>query len=145
MFKTHPNLKVKRLNQNATLPTRGSATAAGYDLYVAKSVILEPNSQAIVSTGIAMQIPDGWFGQINPRSSVASKRNLRIGSRVIDSDYRGELLINLHNDSDLNVVVEEGERIAQLVIMEHYNSLIEEVDSLDETIRGAGGFGSTGI
>lgn len=141
----HPELKVTKLTTTATVPTRGSDTAAGYDLYVDLNTVIEAKSQALVSTGIAMAIPDGWFGQINPRSSVASKRNLRIGARVIDSDYRGEVYINIHNDNDSDILIERGERIAQIIFMEHYIQPLTEVDSLDETVRGTGGFGSTGI
>lgn len=144
-MKTQPELKVTKLTANATIPSRGSDTAAGYDLYVDHNTVIEAKSQALVSTGIAMAIPDGWFGQINPRSSVASKRNLRIGARVIDSDYRGEVYINIHNDNDSDILIERGERIAQIIFMEHYSQPLTEVDSLDETVRGTGGFGSTGI
>lgn len=144
-MKTQPELKVTKLTANATIPSRGSDTAAGYDLYVDLNTVIEAKSQALVSTGIAMAIPDGWFGQINPRSSVASKRNLRIGARVIDSDYRGEVYINIHNDNDSDILIERGERIAQIIFMEHYSQPLTEVDSLDETVRGTGGFGSTGI
>lgn len=145
MSKKQPECKVQLLHHNASVPTRGTESAAGYDLYNPADTFIPAKSQLLIPIGIAMAIPDGWVGQINPRSSVASKRNLRIGARVIDSDYRGEIKVNLHNDTDEDVFIEEGERIAQMVILPHYASDLEVVDTLDETERGEGGFGSTGI
>ena len=145
MSNEQPECKVQLLHHNATVPSRGTEAAAGYDLYNPEDTFIPANSQLLIPIGIAMAIPDGWVGQINPRSSVASKRNLRIGARVIDSDYRGEIKVNLHNDTAEDVFIEEGERIAQMVILPHYASDLEVVDTLNETTRGDGGFGSTGI
>lgn len=124
-------------------PLHGTETAAGFDLYAACHETLNPGESKLVRTGVLMAIPSGWFGMISPRSSVASKTPLRIGARVIDSDYRGEVLVNLHNDSDAPYTIEQGTRIAQIVFMPHLTKMIQ-VDSLEDTKRGSGGFGSTG-
>lgn len=138
-----PQLRVKKLNENANIPTRGSQHAAGFDLYTSNDVTILPGESILVGTGVAMAIPDGHFGQINPRSGVAYKTKVRIGSRVIDSDYRGEIMVNLHNDGNEPQSFKAGERIAQIVIMRYLSSIIE-VEQLDDTVRGDGGFGSTG-
>ena len=138
-----PQLRVKKLNEKANLPTRGSQHAAGFDLYTSDEVTVKPGESILVGTGVAMAIPEGHFGQINPRSGVAYKTKVRIGSRVIDSDYRGEIMVNLHNDGEEEHTFKAGERIAQIVIM-RYLATIVEVEQLDTTVRGDGGFGSTG-
>lgn len=125
-------------------PLHGTDTAAGFDMYAARSVHLMPGASKLVSTGVRMAIPEGWFGMICPRSSVASKTPLRIGARIIDSDYRGEVMINMHNDGNTPWAIDVGERIAQIVFMQHLVSM-KQVDSLDDTNRGEGGFGSTGV
>lgn len=140
-------LNVKRLSDTAYLPTRGSACAAGYDLYSDTNAAIYPGETQRINTGIAVEIPDGHFGAIFARSGLATNMGLRPANcvGVIDSDYRGELIVALHNDS-----VEEcrevrcGDRIAQLVIMPYMSVDINEVDELTNTDRGAGGFGSTG-
>lgn len=138
-----PQLRVKKLIETAHLPTRGSQHAAGFDLYAANDVTIKPGESILAGTGIAMAIPNGYFGQINPRSGVAYKTKIRIGSRVIDSDYRGEIMVNLHNDGEEDYEFKAGERIAQIVIMQYLASIVE-VEELDTTVRGTGGFGSTG-
>lgn len=126
------------------MPNRGTNGAAGFDLYTASKVTIPPRSSVLVPTGVKMAIPTDWFGMICPRSSVASKTPLRIGARIIDSDYRGEIFINLHNDNNTSPwVIEQGERIAQIVFMPHLSEMIE-VSYLDDTTRADGGFGSTG-
>lgn len=128
-------------------PLHGSDTAAGFDMYAAKDTIIRPKSSVLVHTGVRMAIPVGWFGMISPRSSVASKTPLRIGARVIDSDYRGEVLVNIINDGPVGSApwtVKKGERIAQIIFMQHISQM-QQVDSLEDTARGAGGFGSTGV
>ena len=127
-----------------TAPLHGSETAAGFDLYAASSVHLMPGASKLVSTGVRMAIPEGWFGMICPRSSVAYKTPLRIGARIIDSDYRGEVMINIHNDGNTPWGIDVGERIAQIVFMQHLSEMVQ-VESLEETNRGDGGFGSTGL
>lgn len=138
-------VKIKKLNTNAKVPTRGSEEAAGYDLYSNSDVEIRPEGTIKVNTGIAMEIPKGYFGAIYARSGLATKEGLRPANcvGVIDSDYRGEIIVAIHNDSNIVRVVEKGERIAQIVIMPYLSVEFEEVDNLDETKRGNGGFGST--
>lgn len=138
-------VKIKKLNTNAKVPTRGSEEAAGYDLYSNSDVEIRPEGTIKVNTGIAMEIPKGYFGAIYARSGLATKEGLRPANcvGVIDSDYRGEIIVALHNDSNIVRVVEKGERIAQIVIMPYLSVEFEEVGNLDETKRGNGGFGST--
>lgn len=141
-------VRIKKLSDTATIPTRGSSCAAGYDLYadLEAPVVIAPHKTGKIGTGLAVEIPDGYFGAIFARSGLASKQSLRPANcvGVCDSDYRGEYIIMLHNDSDEERVIESGERIAQLVVMPYLAVEFTEVDELDETERGAGGFGSTG-
>ncbi len=142
-------MKVKKLNPNAILPTRGSQCAAGYDLYAcldAAAVIIPPHTTYLVDTGWAMQIPWGLFGAIFARSGLASKRGLRPANcvGVIDSDYRGPVKVALHNDTDEPQSIQNGDRIAQLVLIEYDYIDFEVVEDLDDSERGADGFGSTG-
>ena len=138
-------LQVRRLTPNATLPTRGTEHAAGFDLYAALDtpMTLAPNETALVPTGIALAIPGGCFGLVKDRSSLALK-GLRTSAGVIDSDYRGELKIVLTNTSDVPFTIEPGTRIAQMILLEYAAPEVVEVDDLGETVRGEGGFGSTG-
>ena len=142
-------LKVKKLNDLATLPTRGSACAAGYDLYAATDydIWLKPHQTVKIDTGLAIAFPNGYFGAIFARSGLATKQGLRPANcvGVIDSDYRGPVIVALHNDSDEPQLVPARSRVAQLVIVPFYETPIIEVDELDETERGDGGFGSTGL
>ena len=141
-------LKIKRLNDLAKIPTRGSEYAAGYDLYAATSynIEIEPHKTVKIGTGLVIELPEGTFGAIYARSGIATKRGLRPSNAVgiCDQDYRGEYIVALHNDTDEKQVVEAGERIAQLVIQRYENVEFEEVDELSDTRRGDGGFGSTG-
>ena len=138
----------KRLNDLAKMPYRGSNSAAGYDMYAATSynITIEPHNTIFVGTGIAMEIPEGYFGAVYARSGLACKRNLRPENCVgiIDSDYRGEIVVALHNDSELNQTIEAGERIAQLIIQPYLEIEFDEVNELDDTERGEGGFGHSG-
>ena len=142
------NIKIKKLNKNATIPTRGSEYAAGYDLYSASNDVIDiaPHSTVKVGTGLAIEIPDGYFGAIFARSGLATKRGLRPANCVgiCDEDYRGEYIVALHNDTDELMSIEPQERIAQLIVMPYLPVEFEEVDELSETKRGIGGFGSTG-
>ena len=142
------NIKYKVLNELAQEPTRGSDYAAGYDLYAATDVeyVIYPHTTLLIKTGLAFELPDGYFGAIFARSGLASKKGLRPANcvGVVDSDYRGEVMVALHNDADYQVAVEPGERIAQLVLMPYESMTFEKVEELDETDRGEGGFGSTG-
>lgn len=142
-------LKVKKLRPGAVLPTRGSAQAAGYDLYACTggSVNIAPHTTAMVGTGLSVAVPEGYFGAIFARSGLASKQSLRPANcvGVCDSDYRGEYIIPLHNDGDTERTVNDGERIAQLIVLPYLAVEFEEAAELDRTGRGDAGFGSTGI
>ncbi len=141
-------IQIKRLTSTAKIPERGSDQAAGYDLFVdvSEAITIAPHETAMLPTGIVVAIPDGYWGGIFARSGLASKEGLRPANcvGVIDSDYRGEIKVALHNDSDEARVVAVGQKIAQLVICPYLAVTFNEVAELDETARGAGGFGSTG-
>lgn len=142
-------MKIKRLHEEAIIPTRGSEESAGYDLYAcldASSVIIPPHTTFLVDTGWAMSIPRGYFGAIFARSGLATKNGLRPANcvGVIDSDYRGPVKVALHNDSTIPQTIQNGERIAQFILIHSYAIDFDEVENLDETDRGEGGFGSTG-
>ena len=142
-------IKIKKVNPNAKIPTRGSDQAAGYDLYAcldAENITIPAHQTVKVPTGISMAIPEGYFGAIFARSGLAAKKGLRPANcvGVIDSDYRGEFMVMLHNDTDEPKTVENHDRVAQLVVMPFMSVEFQETDSLDETQRGTGGFGSTG-
>ena len=141
-------IKIKKLRENATIPTRGSASAAGYDLHACLDapVTAAPHATAMIGTGLSIAVPEGYFGAVFARSGLASKKGLRPANcvGVCDSDYRGEYIVALHNDGEETRVIEHGERIAQLVVIPYLAVEFDLVDELDETERGAGGFGSTG-
>lgn len=143
-------MRIKFLNNRAKMPTNGSQYAAGYDLYAAieEPVTIYPGTCEKIGTGLAMEIPTGYFGAIFARSGLATKQGLRPANcvGVVDSDYRGEVIVALHNDSNEARQVQPDERIAQLVLMPYgVVDCFEVVDDLEDTDRGAGGFGSTGI
>ena len=143
-------MRIKFLNDRAKMPTSGSQYAAGYDLYAAieEPVTIYPGTCEKIGTGLAMEIPTGYFGAIFARSGLATKQGLRPANcvGVVDSDYRGEVIVALHNDSNEARQVQPDERIAQLVLMPYgVVDCFEVVDDLEDTDRGAGGFGSTGI
>ena len=143
-------IKISRLNENAKLPSAGSAQAAGYDLYSCLgdgAISIAPHATAMVGTGLAVAIPEGYFGGIFARSGLAAKQGLRPANcvGVVDSDYRGEIKVALHNDSDEIRTIGNGERIAQLVVLPCLKLEFEETETLDETARGDGGFGHTGL
>ncbi|TRM68427.1 dUTP diphosphatase [Schizophyllum amplum] len=138
------NLLIKRHSEKARLPTRGSALAAGYDMYSAESKVVPAHGKALVDTGISVAVPAGTYGRVAPRSGLASKFMIDTGAGVIDADYRGKVFVLLFNHSEKDFQIEEGDRIAQLILERIVNPDVMEVDDLDETLRGAGGFGSTG-
>lgn len=141
-------INVKKLDEKAILPTYGSAFSAGADLYacLAESVTIAPGEAVLIHTGLAMEIPEGYAGLIFARSGLATKQGLAPSNKVgvIDPDYRGEVMVSLFNHSKEVRVIEHGERIAQLVLTPFLTASWNEVDELNETVRGAGGFGSTG-
>jgi dUTP pyrophosphatase len=142
-------LKIKKLHPAAILPTYGSAGAAGADLYAlpeGEPITINPGETVFIHTGLSMAIPEGYVGLNFARSGLASKQGLAPANKVgvIDSDYRGELMVALHNHGEVPRTVEPGDRIAQFLIMPVITARFVEVDSLDETQRGSGGFGSTG-
>ena len=141
-------IPVKKLRPNAILPTYGSQEAAGADLYACldESVVIAPGKTVFIPTGIAMELPRGYAGLAYARSGLACKQDLAPANKVgvIDSDYRGEFMIALHNHGSTERVVEHGERIAQLVITPVFTPGFTEVTELNNTDRGIGGFGSTG-
>lgn len=145
---TTMNIKVKKLNEQAVLPTYGSANAAGADLYACLDapLTIAPHETVMVHTGLAMELPEGYVGLVYARSGLAAKRNLAPANKVgvVDSDYRGEFMVALHNHGSEPATIEPKERIAQLVIMPYIVGQFQTVDTLENTERGAGGFGSTG-
>ena len=136
------------LREGARVPTYGSADAAGADLYACTDVpvTLAAGETRLIPTGVAMAIPTGLVGLVYARSGLATKRGLAPANKVgvIDSDYRGEIFVALHNHGSEPQTIEAGERVAQLVLTPYVTAAFETVDSLDDTVRGAGGFGSTG-
>ena len=142
------NVKIKKLNENAIIPTYGSPYSAGADLYSAMDdVTIAPHTTVLIKTGIALELPMGFAGLIYARSGLATKRGLAPANKVgvIDCDYRGEVMVALHNHSEIEQTVSKGERIAQLVITPYVVADFEEATELSETVRGEGGFGSTGM
>ena len=144
------NIKIKRVYDDATIPTQGSANAAGFDLYAYISggdhVVIQPHTTVMIGTGVAVAIPNHYWGGIFARSGLATKQGLRPANctGVIDPDYRGELIVALHNDFNTARTVNHGDRIGQLVIIPLPDVSYDIVDDLDETVRGEGGFGHTG-
>ena len=141
-------VEIKKIRENAKIPTRGSEYAAGYDLYacIERPVTIMPHTSEKIGTGLSVAIPNGYFGAIFARSGLAAKEGLRPANcvGVADSDYRGEYMVVMHNDTDEVRIISPDERIAQLVIMPFSEAEFEEKEELSKTERGAGGFGSTG-
>lgn len=144
------NINYIKTDEDATAPTRGSGGAAGYDLYAhmeKESLNIGEGKTEKIGTGICVEIPEGYFGAVFARSGLATKKGLRPANcvGVIDSDYRGEIIVALHNDTREQVTVCSGDRIAQLVIMPYLSVTFNQVEELIKTDRGARGFGSTGV
>ena len=142
------DINVKKLNDFAKLPTRGSSSAAGFDLYAATDSIIDiaPHSTMKIDTGLSFELPEGTFAGIFARSGIATKRGLRPANctGIIDSDYRGPVIVALHNDTDEIQSVEPGERIAQMILLPFISMDFNEVNELSDTVRGEGGFGDSG-
>ena len=141
-------VRIKKLSEGATVPTYGTDFSAGADLYnlTDAAVTVEPHKTVLIKTGLAVEIPEGYCGLIFARSGLATKRGLAPANKVgvIDADYRGEVMVALHNHTDLPQTVEAGERVAQLAILPFLKAEFEVAEELSETVRGEGGFGSTG-
>lgn len=141
-------INIKRLSETARLPERGSEYAAGYDLFadLDGDVEIPPHTTYMVNTGVAMEIPEGYWGGVFARSGLSAKENLRPANcvGVVDADYRGPICVALHNDGDVVRTITPGQKIAQMVVVPFLPVEFEEVAELSETVRGAGGFGSTG-
>ena len=137
-------LTIQKLSADARLPTRGSAYAAGYDLYAARATTIPARGKALVDTDIAMAVPLGTYGRIAPRSGLAAKHFIDTGAGVIDADYRGQVRVLLFNHGETDFAVAAGDRVAQLVLEKIVTPEVIEVAQLEESVRGAGGFGSTG-
>lgn len=145
------NVRIKRLYKEAILPTKGSLQAAAYDVYACiteggGTVAIKPHTTVKVGTGLSMAPPEGYFVGVYARSGLSSKEGLRPANcvGVCDEDYRGEYIVAVHNDSETERIIRHGDRIAQLILQKRYDMDFVEVDELDATERGAGGFGSTG-
>ena len=140
-------VRIKKLNENATVPTYGTDYSAGADLYnLNEAVNIPAHKTVLIHTGISVEIPEGYAGLIYARSGLASKRGLAPANKVgvVDADYRGEVMVALHNHSDLDATVDAGERVAQLVVTPFLKVEYQLADELSDTVRGVGGFGSTG-
>ncbi len=141
-------VKIKKLNDNAKIPTYGTDFSAGADLYNLQenNITINPHETVMIKLGFAMEIPEGYAGLVFARSGLASKRGIAPANKVgvVDSDYRGECMVALHNHTSAPVTIEGGERIAQLVIVPFLKAEFTEADELSSTERGGGGFGSTG-
>lgn len=141
-------LKIKKMNNNAILPTRGDAEAAGIDLYacIPDKLEIAPGSSVLIGTGIACEFPEGYFGAVVVRSSIGIKRHLALSNQVgvIDNSYRNEILVSLTNMGDMYETISSNERIAQMILLPYVKFDITEANELSETERGMGGIGSTG-
>ena len=139
-------IKILKLDQRAKMPTLGSPSAAGADIYALEGFTVKAGETVLAKTGLAAEIPEGYVGLMCARSGIALKRGLAPANKVgiVDSDYRGELMVAIHNHSNTDQSIEAGERMAQLVIVPYLRAEYELADTLSETSRGEGGFGSTG-
>lgn len=137
-------LRFKQLDPKATLPVRGSSFAAGLDICSVEDLVIEPYQRTTARTGLAVAIPHGFYGRVAPRSGLAAKHGLDVLAGVIDSDYRGELCCVLYNTGDAAINLPAGSKICQLIVEKIITPRAAWVNDLDETARGAGGFGSTG-
>ncbi len=142
------NINIKKFSEKAIIPTYGSEYAAGADLYacIDDTITINPGETKLIKTGIGLEIPVGYAGLIYARSGLASKKGLAPANKVgvVDADYRGEVMVALHNHSNEEKTIEPNERIAQLVITPYLTAIFNEVEDLEDTDRGEGGFGSTG-
>lgn len=140
------SVRIKKLSPDAIIPTYGTEYSAGADLYALEGEIILPGQTKLIHTGLSMEIPQGLVGLVFARSGLATKRGLAPANKVgvIDSDYRGEIMVSLYNQSSVEQTIEKGERIAQISFVPYYAAEFELCDEIEQTIRGEGGFGSTG-
>ncbi len=142
-------VEIKKLDERAIVPSYGTEFSAGADIYALcdEKITINPHETCLIHTGISMSIPNGLVGLVFARSGMATKRSLAPANKVgvIDSDYRGEVMVALHNHGDAPQTIEQGDRIAQISFVPYYTAEFLVVDELDKTVRGSGGFGSTGI
>lgn len=140
-----PVLRVKKLSPTAVLPSRGSALAAGLDLSAAHDDVIPAGGKGLVKTDLVIAVPDGCYARVAPRSGLAHKKFIDTGAGVIDADYRGNVGVILFNHSNEDFPVKQGDRVAQLILEKIAYPEVQEVPEIEETARGAGGFGSTGV
>jgi len=146
MYREILQINVKKLSENATIPTQGTNFAAGYDLYAAEDAVVVCGTRKLIKTNISMEITPGYYGRIAPRSGLAYKNGIDVLAGVIDSDYRGDIGVILYNtDKNIDFAVKKGDRIAQIIFEACYTATLNNADNLDNTLRQAGGFGSTGV
>ena len=138
------SLRVKKLTHDAIIPTRGSGGAVGYDIYSTDEVLIPPAHRALVGSGVAIVLPPGVYGRVAPRSGLAVRHGIQVGAGVVDPDYTGEVKVVLFNHGHADFHINKGDRIAQLVLEKCETPPIEEIGVVEETERGADGFGSTG-
>tara|TARA_Y100000004_G_C8812824_1_gene368489 strand:+ start:46 stop:477 length:432 start_codon:yes stop_codon:yes gene_type:complete len=138
-------IEIKKLSENATLPTQGSEYAAGYDLYAAEQGVVPSECRLLIKTNISISIPDGYYGRIAPRSGLAYKSGIDVMAGVIDADYRGDIGVILYNTDVKDFEFQKGDRIAQLIIEKCHKAEWQEVSELEDSVRSDGGFGSTGV
>lgn len=146
MYREILQINVKKLSENATIPTQGTSFAAGYDLYAAEDAVVVCGTRKLIKTNVSMEITPGYYGRIAPRSGLAYKNGIDVLAGVIDSDYRGDIGVILYNtDKNIDFSVKKGDRIAQIIFEACYSATLNTVENLDNTLRQAGGFGSTGV
>lgn len=146
MYKQILQINVKKLSENATIPTKGTDFAAGYDLYAAEDAVVACGARKLIKTNISMEITPGYYGRIAPRSGLAYKNGIDVLAGVIDSDYRGDIGVILYNtDKNIDFTIKKGDRIAQMIFEACYSVILNDVNVLDNTSRQSGGFGSTGV
>jgi dUTP pyrophosphatase len=146
MYRQLLEINVKKLSENATIPTQGTKFAAGYDLYAAEDEVVVCGTRKLIKTNISMEITPGYYGRIAPRSGLAYKSGIDVLAGVIDSDYRGDIGVILYNtDKNIDFEIKKGDRIAQIIFEACYSATLNTVENLDNTLRQDGGYGSTGV
>ena len=146
MYRQLLEINVKKLSENAIIPTQGTKFAAGYDLYAAEDAVVVCGLRKLIKTNISMEITPGYYGRIAPRSGLAYKSGSDVLAGVIDSDYRGDIGVILYNtDKNIDFEIKKGDRIAQIIFEACYSATLNTVENLDNTLRQAGGYGSTGV